>query len=98
MARIYKTTNGGNNWLSNKDKEYHKYLSVNYSKRTLVNIAGSTIYSYPDTGKLTQSVNGGITWTERTLGDSIIQLRKIKFVDSLYGWISGWKGTNAKAN
>ncbi|MCX8010343.1 MAG: hypothetical protein N3A61_04270, partial [Ignavibacteria bacterium] len=88
-GRIVKTTNGGLNYTLQYEKSYKKLFGTSAkSPQINISVGLSTTTSYADTGKIFQTHNGGTNWTERTIGDSIVQLRKITFIDSLHGWIT----------
>ncbi len=85
---IHKTINGGISWTQQRyliNRNYLGTASLTLGKNIT---SGSTYDFFPDTGKLVTTTNGGSTWTERTIADSIQQLRKVQFVDSLHGWIA----------
>jgi photosystem II stability/assembly factor-like uncharacterized protein len=86
-AVIWKTTDGGLSWgeqLFHYDRHFSFTSAQSQSMNTTV---GSTYGTYPDTGKITRTFNGGMNWTERTLADSITGFRRIQFIDSLHGWV-----------
>jgi photosystem II stability/assembly factor-like uncharacterized protein len=90
LGKILRTTNGGVTWTTQFQKN-NRYLLGTSGLSLEKNItSGSTQNFSPDTGKVAQTINGGATWTERTIADSIRQLRKMQFVDSLHGWIIYW--------
>ena len=85
---IGKTTDGGRSWTQQRlrlDRAYHGTATLTLTKNI---IAGSTYNFSPDTGKVVQTSDGGTTWVERTLADSILRLEQVQFVDSLRGWIA----------
>lgn len=98
---IGKTTNGGRSWIQQSLHLDRAYVGTS-SLSILKNITSGQTYSFsPDTGKVVQTTDGGLTWAERTIADSLRQLTKVQFVDSLHGWIistSGLMRTNDGGN
>jgi len=86
---IIHTTDGGKTWVPQLDMPYRKYFSTQALSKDKNITCGQTKYSSSsiDTGRIVTTTDGGKTWVERTIRDSITQLNKVQFVDSLYGWI-----------
>jgi photosystem II stability/assembly factor-like uncharacterized protein len=83
---IWRTTNGGISWTEKQDdnRNYHGTAA----QTSLWNITSGNVERFSiDTGLVTRTTNAGSNWTERVLGDSIISLGKVQFVDSVHGWI-----------
>jgi photosystem II stability/assembly factor-like uncharacterized protein len=81
---IGKTTNAGRSWVQQRlryDQAYYGTASLSVTKNITVGFA------HPDTGKIVETLNGGNIWTERSTPDSIGIPFRVRFVDSLYGWI-----------
>jgi photosystem II stability/assembly factor-like uncharacterized protein len=93
-GRIMKTTDGGLNWFQQFAAANRNYLGTASATVGKNITSGRTINFSPDTGKVVRTTNGGTTWEERTIGDSIGVLYHVQFIDSLHGWIlagvSGW--------
>lgn len=91
---IHQTTNGGLTWTQQYyliNRNYIGTASLTLGKNIT---SGYTRNFSPDTGKVVQTSNGGATWTEGTILDSLMDLRKMQFIDSLHGWVVGGSPLN----
>jgi len=88
---IWKTSNGGISWLeqispfNNSQRRFYDTFAQSLSHNTTI---GSK-YFIADTGITVQTTNGGATWQERILADSIAAISKITFIDQFHGWALG---------
>jgi photosystem II stability/assembly factor-like uncharacterized protein len=94
LGKILRTTNGGMAWTTQFQRNNRNLLGTSGLSLDKNITSGSTRNFSPDTGKVVQTTNGGTTWTERTIADSIRQLRQMQFLDSLRGWIIYWTDNN----
>jgi len=85
---VLKTTNGGASWRDQYMRMQRRIRST-FAQSLTHNTTTGTKYFAADTSITIQTINGGTTWTERTLADSIIFYTgagKIDFVDPLHAW------------
>jgi len=87
--KIYRTTNGGNNW------------NIVLQRQTIfefIKIDSTTIYARSSTsgayGMILRTFNKGLTWDSFTVGNSWTA-NGISFVNKDTGWISGTSGGNS---
>jgi len=82
-GKFFKTSNGGNNWLSYYTTWLNTFDFINENLGFAVGIAsfGSNIY---------KTTNGGINWVNIYAKDSVF-LGKPVFIDGNTGWIGGFK-------
>ncbi len=91
---IGRTTDGGRTWIQQRlrlDRAYNGTASLRTDKNIT---SGRTRNFSPDTSNVVQTADGGVTWTERTILDSLMDLRIMQFIDSLHGWIVGGSPLN----
>jgi photosystem II stability/assembly factor-like uncharacterized protein len=83
---IYKTTNGGTNWILIQTIPGTSFSSVSFSN----SLAGHVVDAAPF-GKIYRTTNGGENWTSQSIGESI----KLVFFPSLdTGYITSSNSTN----
>jgi photosystem II stability/assembly factor-like uncharacterized protein len=76
---VYKTTNGGNNWISQS-------VPTIYTLWCIYALNDSTVWVCGSAGLIYKSVNGGDNWVNQ-ISPSSDYLYKIRFTDALNGWI-----------
>jgi len=87
-GKIIRTTDGGITWVEQQIVNNRSYNGTAAQTKLRNVTSGSTRNFSPDTGKVAKTTNGGTNWIERTISDSINQLRKVQFIDSLHGWVT----------
>ena len=86
---IYKTTNGGINWVAqNSGYTAQRFMSIFIKHPDTVFISGNY-------GKILRTFNGGQNWNT-VYSDTNLQLWGIKFVNSFTGFAAGSSGTVLK--
>lgn len=86
---VWRTTNGGLSWIDQtgyRDKRRYVGTTALSTEKNIT--VGVTLNSFPDTGKVIQTTDGGAIWIERTLADSIGGIEGLFFLDPLHGWAS----------
>jgi len=78
-AYIYKTTNGGVNWLLKDNSSYVPYCLNFFDQYTGI-AAGLN-------GNITKTTNGGENWTFLTQVTPVSNIKDMKFLDSLNGYL-----------
>lgn len=87
---IYKTTNGGLNYISqNSNYTAQRFMSIFIIHPDTVLISGNY-------GKILKTVNGGNNWIPYVYSDTVIQFWSLYFVNSFTGFVSGTGGTILK--
>jgi photosystem II stability/assembly factor-like uncharacterized protein len=85
---ILKTTNGGNNWISQNYSYPWGFEAVYFSSENTGWITG-------EGGTIIHTTNGGQTWYPQNSGTNVIFIF-IRFINSLTGWAAGYNGTIVK--
>jgi photosystem II stability/assembly factor-like uncharacterized protein len=85
---IWRTTNGGVTWIE-QQFIFDRVYSGTFSHSAVRNTTSGYLHYTIDTGLVVSTTNAGTNWQEQRF-DSIRQLRKVLFVDSLHGWITGY--------
>ncbi len=85
--RIFKTTNGGNNWTISVTPAsvFTKFYGLDFTDDLNGFTAGTT-------GQIYASTNGGTNWVSKSSGTTQ-DLRSVSFIDAFTGWIVGDQGT-----
>jgi len=78
---------GGISWLEQLSIANRAFLSVAAMTAKKITAVGATVRPFLNSGKILQTVDGGLHWNERTFADSTSRLQYVQFVDSLHGWI-----------
>lgn len=86
QGRIYKTTNGGSNWVQ-------QYTGDHLYKIRFIDV--NTGLACSRGGKILRTVNGGANWNEILTGANDT-LKDIAFVSLTAAYITGSEGTNGK--
>jgi photosystem II stability/assembly factor-like uncharacterized protein len=86
QGRIYRTTNGGITWFRQRDVFEEKYNGT-AAQSVLRNVTSGYLHNQIDTALVVRTTTGGASWQEQRF-DSIGQLLRVVFVDSLHGWIN----------
>lgn len=86
---IAKTTNGGLNFQLQNSGLTELLTSISF-------INSNTGYTLSNNGRLLSTTNGGQNWDSTLIGN--YNLNKIKFIDSLTGYIQGFKVTTSGMN
>jgi photosystem II stability/assembly factor-like uncharacterized protein len=79
---ILYTEDGGMNCVIQDDESYKGPL------QSIVFVNDTTGYATGDDGILMRTSDGGMTWTEESLGENLI-LSSVFFIDSMQGWTMG---------
>ncbi|MCI0449263.1 MAG: YCF48-related protein [Chlorobi bacterium] len=86
---IFKTTNGGINWIAQISGSINIIRSVHFpNSMTGWAVGGSSISS---TGIVLSTTNGGINWTTQ-LTDASSSFESVYFLNSTTGWVVGQGG------
>jgi photosystem II stability/assembly factor-like uncharacterized protein len=83
---IYKTTNGGANYISqNSNYTAQRFMSI-------FMIHPDTVFISGNYGKILRTVNGGTNWIPYVYSDTTVQFWGLYFVNSLTGFVAGSSG------
>ena len=85
LGLIFRTTNGGNTWISQTSGTTNRLNSVSFTNANVGTVVG---YS----GTILRTTNGGTTWISQTSGTSY-HLQGVSFTDEYNGTAVGWSGT-----
>jgi hypothetical protein len=85
---IYKTTDGGNDWLLLRNDTLKTYASVFFADADNGWVSGWA-------GNILYSSNGGTNWSTQVSGTNS-NLNSIFFIDNFIGWTAGSSGTILK--
>ncbi len=80
---VYKTTDGGLNWVETYYNSTYSFNDITYT--------GSTLYAVGTKGSTVRSVNLGDKWTLKLLATSTNE--KVRFINDSVGWVANWFNT-----
>lgn len=88
--KAYKTTNAGNNWVTQTTSAsiFATFYGVDFIDELNGFIAGYSGFSTGDSSMIYSTTNGGTNWIERSTGLKKT-LRDVDFVDDMTGWAVG---------
>jgi photosystem II stability/assembly factor-like uncharacterized protein len=86
FGRIIRTTTGGRSWQLQFEYPQRAYRGGAAQSKLRETTPGGK-NAGTDTAFITQTTNGGTSWQEQRF-DSIGQLHRVFFTDSLHGWIT----------
>lgn len=88
--RAFKTTNGGNNWITqtNSASGSAKFYGIDFNDDLNGYIAGYSGFFSGDSGIIYSTSNGGTNWTSLPTGIKIT-FRDVEFIDAMTGWAVG---------
>jgi len=88
--KTYKTTNAGNNWVTQTTSAsiFGSFYGVDFVDDLNGFIAGYSGFSTGDSSMIYSTTNGGTNWIEQSTGLKKT-LRDVDFVDAMTGWAVG---------
>ena len=87
-SNIFKTTNGGTNWLPYFSGNNTSYQSLHFANSNTGWVVGND-------GRIIKTTNGGVNWFNQTSGTSS-KLMYVNFFGDQTGWVCGYGGTLLK--
>jgi hypothetical protein len=91
IANIYRTTNGGTNWLPSPPRSGRDIRSIFF-----VNNRKGWATGFH--GEIQNTINGGISWATQIISSSYLSYNSVYFADSLTGWVVGDSGKILSTN
>jgi len=85
---IFKTTNGGTNWMQIYSGNYVSYQSVHFVNSNVGYVVGQN-------GTIIKTTNGGDNWVTQSSGTGNL-LMYVNFVNEQTGWVVGYGGVILK--
>lgn len=89
-TKIFKTTNGGNNWLS--------IPSLTFNAKSIHFTSNNTGYAVGILGLIVKTTNGGLNWFSQSNPLGTAHLTAIEFIGTDTGYIVGEEGVFLKTN
>ncbi len=89
---FFKSTNAGENWISQQDFKFDKVYSISdgifVNSNTGWAVGNFDVYPFPVSGVILRTTDGGFNWIVQNTGIPSFRFHNVSFINQNTGWVS----------